>query len=82
MGATTAASLEVAVRVGRACLSASLRVPAGPLGLVVFPHGAGSRRFSPRNAYVARHLNAAGFATLFADLLTAAEKERTGFAST
>lgn len=75
MGAPTIASLEVAVPVGRTCLSASLRVPAGPLGLVVFAHGSGSSRFSPRNAWVARHLNAAGFATLLADLLTAEEEE-------
>lgn len=75
MERATVASLEVAIPVRRTCLSASLRLPAEPLGLVVFAHGSGSSRFSPRNAFVARHLNAAGFATLLADLLTVAEEE-------
>jgi len=44
-------------------------------GLVVFVHGSGSSRFSPRNRYVAESLNEAGFATLLFDLLTAREDE-------
>lgn len=50
-----------------------LWVPPNPAGLVVFAHGSGSSRESPRNQLVAGLLNAAGFATLLFDLLTEAE---------
>jgi predicted phosphoribosyltransferase/dienelactone hydrolase len=50
-----------------------LALPAEPLGLVIFAHGSGSSRFSPRNIQVAEALNAAGYATLLFDLLTAEE---------
>lgn len=55
-------------------LQADLRLPARPRGLVLFAHGSGSSRLSPRNRYVAGVLNAAGFATVLADLLTAPEE--------
>lgn len=51
-------------------LEADLRTPPSPRGLVVFAHGSGSSRFSPRNRAVAEWLGDAGFATLLLDLLT------------
>jgi len=54
-------------------LDADLRVPAAASGLVVFAHGSGSSRFSPRNRAVASTLDAAGFGTLLVDLLSAPE---------
>jgi dienelactone hydrolase len=56
-------------------LQGDLSVPAGALGLVVFAHGSGSSRFSPRNRFVASELGAAGLATLLFDLLTPAEEK-------
>lgn len=53
---------------------AALVVPGGARGLVVFAHGSGSSRFSPRNRYVAGVLEEAGLATLLVDLLTAEEE--------
>lgn len=50
-----------------------LRLPEAPGGLVVFAHGSGSSRFSPRNNYVAEALGRAGFATLLFDLLAPGE---------
>jgi dienelactone hydrolase len=55
-------------------LHADLIMPQGAAGLVVFAHGSGSGRHSPRNRLVARYLNARHFATLLADLLTAEEE--------
>ncbi len=45
-------------------------MPPGPAGMVVFAHGSGSSRHSPRNRFVAQVLNRAGLATLLTDLLT------------
>ena len=55
-------------------LDGQLEVPAGAHGLVVFVHGSGSSRHSPRNRFVASALGAAGLATLLFDLLTPAEE--------
>lgn len=55
-------------------LAGHLMVPDDPLGLVVFAHGSGSSRHSPRNRYVADILNEAGLGTLLFDLLTPAEE--------
>lgn len=52
-----------------------LEVPFGARGMVVFSHGSGSSRLSPRNQQVAQRLNSAGFATLLFDLLTPAESD-------
>ncbi|WP_373319527.1 dienelactone hydrolase family protein [Rugosimonospora africana] len=49
-------------------------VPAGATGVVVFAHGSGSSRASPRNTFVARLLNDAGLGTLLLDLLTEGEE--------
>jgi putative phosphoribosyl transferase len=57
-----------------AILAATLRIPDEPRGVVVFAHGSGSSRHSPRNVHVARRLSRAGFATVLLDLLTAAEE--------
>lgn len=61
------------VHVGEKNLEGLLTVPGGAKGLVVFAHGSGSSRLSPRNTYVARALNRRGLATLQFDLLTDAE---------
>ncbi len=66
----------VMVDAGSVALDAELAVPADPRGIVVFAHGSGSSRFSPRNAWVADFLNRAGLATLLLDLLSAAEERR------
>jgi dienelactone hydrolase len=60
---------------GAGVVDGDLRVPADARGIVVFAHGSGSSRLSPRNRMVAALLNEAGFATLLVDLLTRAEEE-------
>src|SRR4051794_36936925 len=55
-------------------LAGILNVPKSALGLVVFAHGSGSSRLSPRNTLVAEALNSRGFATLLFDLLTPQEE--------
>ncbi len=55
-------------------LAGELSIPAGPAGVVLFAHGSGSSRLSPRNRAVARALNGAGYATLLFDLLTPEEE--------
>ncbi|MTK02858.1 dienelactone hydrolase family protein [Micromonospora sp. CP22] len=61
---------------GGVLLPADLLVPAEPVGAVLFAHGSGSSRHSPRNVAVARTLNRGGFGTVLVDLLTAAEEEK------
>src|SRR5215216_7233037 len=56
-------------------LEGILSIPDEAKGLVVFVHGSGSSRNSPRNQYVAQTLQEGGLATLLFDLLTAAEEE-------
>lgn len=55
-------------------LEGNLTLPEGVRGLVLFAHGSGSSRFSPRNRYVARELQEAGLATLLIDLLNPQEE--------
>ena len=64
----------VEVSVGTVTLEGYLHIPPKARGIVVFAHGSGSGRNSPRNLYVARILNNAGLATLLFDLLTAKEE--------
>jgi putative phosphoribosyl transferase len=64
---------EIEIVVGGARLAGHLTIPAPAMGVVVFAHGSGSSRHSPRNQFVARELNAAGLATLLFDLLTPVE---------
>jgi putative phosphoribosyl transferase len=60
-------------RAGSGTLEAELTIPSGARGLVMFVHGSGSTRRSPRNRLVAAEMQVAGFATLLFDLLTPAE---------
>src|SRR6266511_2631912 len=60
---------------GDLSLAGDLTIPAGAEGIVLFAHGSGSSRSSPRNRLVATQLAQAGLATLLCDLLTAAEEE-------
>jgi len=57
-----------------ATLEGALRIPERATGIVLFAHGSGSSRHSPRNRYVAQALNQGGLATLLIDLLTSAEE--------
>jgi putative phosphoribosyl transferase len=71
----------VSVTAGPVTLEGNLVLPPGARGLVVFAHGSGSSRHSPRNRFVAEVLQKGGIATLLIDLLTADEEEvdsRTG----
>jgi putative phosphoribosyl transferase len=65
--------LSVSIPVGVAALDGMLELPATPIGVVLFAHGSGSSRLSPRNTRVAAELRDAGIATLLLDLLTAQE---------
>ena len=56
-------------------LDADLTIPDNPRGIVLFAHGSGSSRHSPRNRKVARALQRAGYATVLMDLLTAKEEQ-------
>ncbi|HUB74005.1 MAG TPA: alpha/beta fold hydrolase [Solirubrobacteraceae bacterium] len=64
------------VAAGAVALGGELTLPADPEGMVVFAHGSGSSRLSPRNRRVARALNAGGYGTLLFDLLTVSEERR------
>jgi putative phosphoribosyl transferase len=68
-------TLPVAVGSGGVELLGDLEVPPNATGLVVFAHGTGSSRFSPRNRSVAQVLRDDGFATLLLDLLTESEEQ-------
>jgi len=64
------ASELVRVDSGDALVEGMLELPSGARGVVLFAHGSGSSRHSPRNTFVARQLQAAGIGTLLLDLLT------------
>lgn len=64
----------VTIPAGEVTLAGDLYLPASPRSAILFAHGSGSSRHSPRNRLVARALNEAGFATLLFDLLTEAEE--------
>jgi putative phosphoribosyl transferase len=68
---------ETAVRipVGSVVVEGNLTVPSSARGVVLFAHGSGSSRFSPRNQYVAKVFNAQKIATLLFDLLTNEEDQ-------
>ena len=59
---------EVAIPAGPAKLSGNLSVPSDPRGIVLFAHGSGSSRYSPRNLFVARQLHQTGMAEEVTDL--------------
>jgi dienelactone hydrolase len=64
----------VQVSAGGVLLEGTLTVPPGPRGVVLFAHGSGSSRHSPRNRFVAGELQRSSLATLLIDLLTAEEE--------
>src|SRR5689334_7611527 len=64
---------------GMMVLEGNLNIPARPQGVVLFAHGSGSGRHSPRNQFVAHVLYDAGFATLLFDLLTLQEEAKDRF---
>ncbi len=66
---------EVRIAADGVTLPGTLAVPAACRGLVIFAHGSGSSRHSPRNRFVAGVLHRAGIATLLFDLLTEAEAQ-------
>jgi len=66
---------EVRIQLGSAELGAFLHIPDEPRGIVLFAHGSGSGRHSPRNQQVARFLQDENFATLLMDLLSMAEEK-------
>ena len=78
MSALAEAAREIRITAGNAALPGTLGVPEAANGVVLFAHGSGSSRFSPRNAYVARELQRARVGTLLFDLLTPDEERRDG----
>lgn len=72
---TTSHEHQVRISRDQISLEGILGLPDKPAGVVVFAHGSGSGRFSPRNNFVARHLQQHGLATLLLDLLTPDEAE-------
>lgn len=72
--ATSSPSTSVRIEAGDATLDGDLRAPGTATGLVVFAHGSGSSRHSPRNRFVAEQLGSGGLATLLFDLLTEDEE--------
>lgn len=68
-----ARNISIPVSGGSITLDGDLSGPSTPKGLIIFAHGSGSSRFSPRNRFVASELHRHGFATLLFDLLTEAE---------
>jgi pimeloyl-ACP methyl ester carboxylesterase len=74
MVSTLDAARQVSIPAASAGLAGDLVVPAGARSIVLFAHGSGSSRRSPRNRYVAGVLNESGIATLLFDLLTAREE--------
>ncbi|HET6316852.1 MAG TPA: alpha/beta hydrolase, partial [Chloroflexota bacterium] len=65
---------EVRIDTGGVTLDGTLSMPENASGIVVFAHGSGSSRHSPRNRFVAGVLNEGGLATLLFDLLTQPEE--------
>ena len=68
---------ETAIRIpiGRVVVEGNLAIPSDAKGIVLFAHGSGSSRFSTRNKYVAKFLNAQKIGTLLFDLLTYEEDQ-------
>jgi putative phosphoribosyl transferase len=69
---------EIEIVSGRSSLPGELTLPSDVVGVVVFAHGSGSSRLSPRNLAVARALNERGMGTLLFDLLSAEEAKNRG----
>src|SRR3954466_11738989 len=75
MSAPSSINQSLRIPVADVALDADLGVPENPRGAVLFAHGSGSARHSPRNRQVAAELNRAGLVTVLADLLTAEEEQ-------
>ena len=73
-GTESGSTTPVRVSIGDQSLNGDLRIPPQSHGLVLFAHGSGSSRHSPRNQYVARALERRNLATLLIDLLTPEEE--------
>jgi putative phosphoribosyl transferase len=65
---------SVRIPIGQEHLEGELNIPAGAAGVVLFAHGSGSSRHSPRNQFVARVIRELGNGTLLFDLLTPVEE--------
>src|SRR5437588_6331472 len=72
--APIAQAKDVHIRSGDVQLEGDLSIPDGAQGVVLFAHGSGSSRHSPRNQFVARTIREAGVGTLLFDLLTRDEE--------
>jgi pimeloyl-ACP methyl ester carboxylesterase len=70
---------ELKIPVGNVVVEGNLSVPSDAVGIVLFAHGSGSSRFSPRNQFVAKEFNKAKIGTLLFDLLTSEEEEQDAF---
>lgn len=66
---------DISIEAGRLRLPGTLKVPDGARGVVIFAHGSGSSRLSPRNTFVAGRLSEHGLGTLLFDLLTEEEDQ-------
>lgn len=66
--------VDTLIRLGKIGLAADVSLPASPTGLVLFAHGSGSSRHSPRNRHVASVLNRGAMGTILIDLLTEQEE--------
>lgn len=66
---------QVSIRIDGITLQGDLFLPAGCNGIIIFSHGSGSSRFSPRNRHVADFLHTKNFGTLLFDLLTEQEDQ-------
>jgi putative phosphoribosyl transferase len=75
----SAEEIIVKIPAGKATINGNLTIPSKAKGIVLFAHGSGSGRFSPRNTMVAREINKAGIATLLIDLLTEQEEAEDEF---
>jgi dienelactone hydrolase len=73
--ALEAEGVDLVIPAGEVSLGGELQLPGRALGVVVFAHGSGSSRHSPRNQYVARSLRQKGLGTLLFDLLTPEEEQ-------
>jgi len=67
---------DLRIPIGNVVVEGNLTVPFSAKGIVLFAHGSGSSRFSPRNQYVAKEFNKAKIGTLLFDLLTSEEEEQ------
>ena len=67
---------DIEIPVDKGTIRGTLTVPQKVRGIIIFAHGSGSSRFSPRNQFVAKSLQQRDFATLLLDLLTDKEEEQ------